>query len=293
METDPENKTPFDFFKLASFIAALAALVGFTVFIRYLMARVMVPDPQWIRLMDLFGSVEAIVFAAAGFLFGREVNRTRANSAETATRNAEIRKEEERKKAEEAKAAELEAQQQALNAENKAQMEKNKAQLFVKSLLTLDPTTGSSQVKKTSFGISSFKDIDESSSDVSTDYELKTKDDQNYIRRLSKDFYPEMFGAKNVLHTNEIISFDYAFTGATMKYIVFNNKKTTESSGRMTGVRLGPTSDMVIEVRTDDEKAWKISFSKAKGEDYRDLVATEEAKGNGSRKYYLYFKNEP
>lgn len=82
MSTEPEQPKSFDIFKFISFIAALLALIGFTIFINFLLKKVSVIDWQWIRLMDLFGSVEAIVFAAAGFIFGREVNRQRANSAE-------------------------------------------------------------------------------------------------------------------------------------------------------------------------------------------------------------------
>lgn len=43
----------------------------------------------WARRMAIFGSVEAIVFAAVGFVFGREVNRQRAESAEEAVDEAQ------------------------------------------------------------------------------------------------------------------------------------------------------------------------------------------------------------
>jgi hypothetical protein len=37
---------------------------------------------EWARLQYLFNGVEALAFAAAGFFFGREVNRGRAEAAE-------------------------------------------------------------------------------------------------------------------------------------------------------------------------------------------------------------------
>jgi sRNA-binding protein len=37
---------------------------------------------HWDRYLYLFGSVEALAFTAAGFFFGREVNRGRAQAAE-------------------------------------------------------------------------------------------------------------------------------------------------------------------------------------------------------------------
>lgn len=41
-----------------------------------------VNDAVWMRMLFLFTGVESIAFAAAGFVFGREVNRGRAEAAE-------------------------------------------------------------------------------------------------------------------------------------------------------------------------------------------------------------------
>ena len=40
------------------------------------------PEEEWARLVYLLSGVEAIAFAAAGYFFGREVNRARAEAAE-------------------------------------------------------------------------------------------------------------------------------------------------------------------------------------------------------------------
>ena len=45
-------------------------------------ARDGVTDIQWERYLNLYSGVEALAYAAAGFLFGREVNRQRADRAE-------------------------------------------------------------------------------------------------------------------------------------------------------------------------------------------------------------------
>lgn len=61
-------------------IGILLAFVAALVFLFVLAPRV--PEVLWERYIYLYGAVEAIAFAAAGFLFGREVNRQRAEKAE-------------------------------------------------------------------------------------------------------------------------------------------------------------------------------------------------------------------
>lgn len=46
----------------------------------------------WARATWAFGAIEAIAFAAAGFLFGKEVNRERADKAEEGKKKAEDEK---------------------------------------------------------------------------------------------------------------------------------------------------------------------------------------------------------
>ena len=61
---------------------ACAALTGFGVFIIALLYLLELPENQWSRALFLLNGVEAVAFAAAGYLFGREVNRGRAENAE-------------------------------------------------------------------------------------------------------------------------------------------------------------------------------------------------------------------
>ena len=59
------------------------ALLGYAAFVLLLLDQVKgADDRHWLRSLHLFASVEAIAFAAAGFFFGREVNRARAEHAE-------------------------------------------------------------------------------------------------------------------------------------------------------------------------------------------------------------------
>jgi hypothetical protein len=61
---------------------ACVALTGFGVFVIALLYQLKIPENQWSRALFLLNGVEAVAFAAAGYLFGREVNRGRAENAE-------------------------------------------------------------------------------------------------------------------------------------------------------------------------------------------------------------------
>jgi hypothetical protein len=63
--------------------AAVVVLIGFALVMVWLfMEAVDASDPEWTRYVYLLSGIEAVVFAAVGWLFGREVNRQRAESAE-------------------------------------------------------------------------------------------------------------------------------------------------------------------------------------------------------------------
>lgn len=72
-----------------SLAVACLAITGFGVFVMFLLFRLGLNDLQWTRATYLLNGVEAIAFAATGFLFGREVQRGRAESAEQRAKNAE------------------------------------------------------------------------------------------------------------------------------------------------------------------------------------------------------------
>lgn len=71
--------------RTALFVAAFV-LVGFGVFVVFLVAQVDEDDVAWSRLAWIFASVEAIAFGAAGALFGSSIQRERAEKAEESAR---------------------------------------------------------------------------------------------------------------------------------------------------------------------------------------------------------------
>jgi hypothetical protein len=65
------------------FVVAIVILIGFAWLIMVLMGKAQgASELEWTRAMYLLNGVEAVAFAAAGFLFGREVHRQQAEKAE-------------------------------------------------------------------------------------------------------------------------------------------------------------------------------------------------------------------
>lgn len=63
-------------------------LLGYAWFIYYLIGKTNAEDKEWVKITYIFSSIEAIVFTAVGFIFGREVNRLRAVKAEKSEEKA-------------------------------------------------------------------------------------------------------------------------------------------------------------------------------------------------------------
>jgi hypothetical protein len=80
----------------AVLIAAFAALVAF------LVNEAGVSQTTWQRYVYLLSGFEAIVFAAVGWMFGKEVHRGQAESAEKTAKEAQAGKDREAQKATEA-----------------------------------------------------------------------------------------------------------------------------------------------------------------------------------------------
>jgi uncharacterized membrane protein YgcG len=68
---------------VAAIIVAVLVLIGFAGFVAYLVAHVNSSTQSWTRYVYLFGAVQALLFTAFGWLFGREVNRQAVKSAES------------------------------------------------------------------------------------------------------------------------------------------------------------------------------------------------------------------
>ena len=81
---------------LLPILVAVVALISYAAFIYHMSNLASATNPAtneivWTRLVYLFSGVEGIAFAAAGFLFGREVNRARAETAEARAKSEQRR----------------------------------------------------------------------------------------------------------------------------------------------------------------------------------------------------------
>ena len=88
--TDPQPEQPeASRWKEPPFWFGVAVIAAFTGLSFYLIrAAATTDDPGWTRMLYIYGGLEAIVFAAAGYIFGREVHRERAEAAEAMAQDA-------------------------------------------------------------------------------------------------------------------------------------------------------------------------------------------------------------
>lgn len=77
--------------RVITVVLAIVILACLAILIIFLLGQANAEDPIWQRYIYLLSGVEAIAFAAAGYLFGREVNRGRAEEAQRRADNAETR----------------------------------------------------------------------------------------------------------------------------------------------------------------------------------------------------------
>lgn len=73
---------------VAAVVVAVLVVIGFGIFLTFLVINVNSSEQSWTRYVYLFGAAEALLFTAFGWLFGREVNRHAVKSAEARADNA-------------------------------------------------------------------------------------------------------------------------------------------------------------------------------------------------------------
>ena len=116
--TDPQPEQPEESrWKEPDFWFGVGVIIAFAGLSFYLMRAAATSDETgWTRMLYVYGGLEAIVFAAAGYIFGREVHRERAEVAEEMAQNAaqELRDATEEKLEAEQREADVQARAQAL-----------------------------------------------------------------------------------------------------------------------------------------------------------------------------------
>ena len=75
----------------AALVAALVVLAAWLVLLGWLASHTDIADNQWARLISVLSSLEAVAFAAAGALFGVQIQKQRVQEAQKRANNAENR----------------------------------------------------------------------------------------------------------------------------------------------------------------------------------------------------------
>ena len=80
---EPQESEKTSWKDVVVYAVAVVALIGFGLLLILLfIANESADELVWTRYVYLLSGVEAIAFAAAGFLFGKEVHRKQAENAE-------------------------------------------------------------------------------------------------------------------------------------------------------------------------------------------------------------------
>ncbi|WP_433811395.1 hypothetical protein [Flavobacterium johnsoniae] len=136
---------------LPKFAAAIVLFIAYLIFIAYMLHESKTTELAWTRMLYIFSGLEAIVFAALGYVFGKDIHRIRAEKAEenevkakkeadTAKRESEIAKDKaqrEKEKGIQLSSAVLSRNQQSLN-ENVFHFEALKATKGVENIVSGD-----------------------------------------------------------------------------------------------------------------------------------------------------------
>jgi len=75
----------------AVLVAALVVLAAWLVLLGWLAIHTEIADNQWSRLITVLSSLEAVAFAAAGALFGVQIQKQRVQEAQKRADTAENR----------------------------------------------------------------------------------------------------------------------------------------------------------------------------------------------------------
>ena len=207
------------------FSLAVIIFIAYMIFIIYLATKASVDDVLWTRLLYLFTGIEAIVFAALGYVFGKDINRVRAENAEKAT--------------EKAKKEEVKAKEAVEKAKKEIQKEREKG--IALSTAVKSKHLDTSSMFKT-FSVGGAKDTQVGSND--------------YLAELAYKLYPEV---DNIV----TIRFNYEITPAdNLNNVTVNRVTKKKSIESFSGVPIFDNSFTVHIDRKDKTKDWTIKITK-------------------------------
>jgi len=217
-----------DSFGLQKFVLAILIFLAYLIFIVYMLYESKTTDLAWTRMLYLFSGLEAIVFAALGYVFGKDVHRIRAEKAE--------------ERAEDAKKSEKDAKKEAEKANEKARIEKEKGIQLSTAVVARNMVSEKASSSNFEFIKSTAKQSNHSSSDF-------------FLVDLVNKLYPDKGVAT--------LSFEYEISPPEkIISISINNKRKTSKKGSYSGIYFIDNSfevDVELENDLDD---WTLKITR-------------------------------
>lgn len=272
-EENPKVVTPsiskIDIWKfIINYGIVVAVLVGYGFFVKYLLTCIETDEPYWSRMILLFSSIEAIAFGALGYVFGKEITKKIAKTAEEGKNEA-------KKEAEKAK-------KEQKKVEGKIKEKDDKLKSITNKLIALrEAVIVESKVSKEKF--SQFSQVIEEFSPQKTFNKSKFEESEpSRALELALDLKD--------LETGELtIDFDYEIKGLTedeFEYVSINGDERDELSGKYYGIP-APGRRVRVEVkRRGNNKTWVFNASSIEDQEGYEMEMTNSLKASSNSGYF-------
>ncbi|TCI90728.1 hypothetical protein [Tenacibaculum sp. M341] len=246
-----EKSSNTDFLQKSKFRLAIGILFFYLIFIVFLTFYIEVDEKYWSRFLFLFSGVEAIVFAAIGYVFGRDVSRSIEKNAEE---NAEKSKQEKEK-----------ALKDKQNAEKQASKDREHLIRIQEAVLSENEIA-----KNSNMGTFGFDKAETGSS-------INAMSTNSRSLKLAKE-------SLNVFESGKIISFEYEIEVDDFNSINIDGNTQYEKKGRFASVFVYGNI-VEVEVDRDNFKPWKFTATNIRDNDYNEMKMSNtplESQGNKS-----------
>lgn len=255
-ETIEPRITKLDIWKfIINYGIVLTVLISYGFFVKYLLTCIETDEPYWSRMILLFSSIEAIAFGALGYVFGKEITKKVAKTAEEGQKNAK----------EEAK----EAKEKQKETEEKTNRIKDKLTALREAVIaeqqTLNPNLRLTQIRKDGTN----KNI--ARTPKSRAHKLALLYDDVNILGLSVDF-------------------KYTITAEDFKYIQIDGVKKTSKSGRFSSVPAYGRK-VRVEVIRGSMKPWEFKATAITDQDGEsmEMVSSPLKSSSNSDSFYIKY----
>jgi len=257
-ETNQKKSAVGDPSDSQKFVLAIIILIVYLIFIGFMLFKSKIEEPSWSRMLYLFSGIEAIVFAALGYVFGKDIHRIRAEKAE--------------ENVEEAKKETDKAKKETDNAKKTAEAEKLKGVKLSTAILARNnsiPVDNSDALKGVFAANAEARDIS----------------GEDYLVSLAKSLYITDQPVK--------VSFRYEISPADkINSIEIGGITKTSSTGRFSNVALLNNDHFSINVSTKTEFVeWTFKITEivdTTGEDRKQVDGKLVSSSKGA---YVWLEN--